>query len=112
MSNIAKSIDVNAFEENLMSGGYSIPDLLNSNDQLMMGGGSSNFTDMQIPLGLYCDDCVVHDFYKVVKSSIIDDDLFDKLFDMVSKTKSKATRKEPVKTHKVTKKNKGTVGSL
>ena len=104
MSNIAKSIDVNAFEDNLMSGGYSIPDLLFNSNQIMEGGGSSNFTDMQIPLGLYCDDSVVHDFYKVVKSSTIDDDLFDKLFDMVSKIKSKATRKEQVKTHKITKK--------
>ena len=102
MSKLVKSI--NAFDDN-MSGGYSIPELLNmNNDNLMEGGGSSVFTDTQIPLGLYCDDSVVRDFYKVVKSKTIDDDLFDKLFDMVSKMKSKATRKEQVKNHKVTKK--------
>jgi hypothetical protein len=108
MSKIAKSIGVNEFEDKLMSGGYNIADLLSSNNHSMEGGGTSIFTDMQIPLGLYCDDTkMVSDFYKVVKSSTIDDDLFDKLFDMVSKTKSKATRKEPVKMHKVTKKIKG-----
>jgi hypothetical protein len=104
MSKLVKSI--NAFDDN-MSGGYSIPELLNMNidNQIMEGGGSSIFTDTQIPLGLYYDNTdVLHDFYKVVKSKTIDDDLFDKLFDMVSKMKSKATRKEQVKNHKVTKK--------
>ncbi len=102
---IANSISVTEFDDKIMSGGYNIADLLSSDNHSMEGGGSSIFTDMQIPLGLYCDETKpVSDFYKVVKSSTIDDDLFDKLFDMVSKTKSKATRKEPVKTHNVTKK--------
>ena len=103
---IANSINVTEFDDKIMSGGYSISDLLNSNNHSMEGGGESSiFTDTQIPLGLYYDDTkVVDNFYKVVKSSTIDDDLFDKLFDMVSKTKSKGTRKEQVKTHKVTKK--------
>jgi hypothetical protein len=106
MSKIANSIGINEMDDKIMSGGYNIADLLNSNNHSMEGGGEpSIFTDMQIPLGLYCDETKpVSDFYKVVKSSTIDDDLFDKLFDMVSKTKSKATRKEPVKTHNVTKK--------
>jgi len=102
---IAKSISVTEFDDKKMSGGYNIADLLSSDNHSREGGGSSIFTDMQIPLGLYCDETrQVSDFYKVVKSSTIDDDLFDKLFDMVSKTKSKGTRKEQVKTHKVTKK--------
>jgi len=101
---IAKSISVTEFDDKKKSGGYNIADLLSNDNHSMEGGGSSIFTDMQIPLGLYCNDSVVNNFYKVVKSSTIDDDLFDKLFDMVSKSKNKATRKEQVKTHKVTKK--------
>lgn len=106
MSKIANSIGVTEFKDNIMTGGYNIENLLNSNNHSMEGGGEpSIFTDTQIPLGLYYDDTkVVDNFYKVVKSSTIDDDLFDKLFDMVSKTKNKGTRKEQVKTHKVTKK--------
>ena len=103
---IANSINVTEFDDKIMSGGYSISDLLNSNNHSMEGGGESSiFTDTQIPLGLYCDDTkLVSDFYKVVKSSTIDDDLFDKLFDMVSKTKNKGTRKEQANKHKTTKK--------
>ena len=103
---IANSINVTEFDDKLMSGGYNIADLLNSNNNSMMGGGEpSIFTDRQIPLGLYYDDTkVVDNFYKVVKSSTIDDDLFDKLFDMVSKTKNKDTRKEQANKHKTTKK--------
>ncbi len=105
MSKIANSIGVNELDDKIMSGGYNITDLLSSDNHSMEGGGSSIFTDMQIPLGLYCDETkLVSDFYKVVKSSTIDDDLFDKLFDMVSKTKSKATRKEQANKHKTTKK--------
>jgi hypothetical protein len=104
---IANFINIKEFDnDGLMSGGYSITDLIGGNNQLMEGGGEpSIFTDMQIPLGLYYDGTeVVDDFYKVVKSSTIDDDLFDRLFDMVSKTKSKATRKEQANKHKTTKK--------
>ena len=105
---IANSIYIKEFNnDGLMSGGYGITDLLGGgNNQLMEGGGEpSIFTDMQIPLGLYYDGTeVVDEFYKVVKSSTIDDDLFDKLFDMVSKTKNKGTRKEQASKHKTTKK--------
>lgn len=103
---IAKSISVTEFDDKIMSGGYNIADLLSSDNHSMEGGGEpSIFTDMQIPLGLYCDNTkLVSDFYKVVKSSTIDDELFDKLFDMVSKTKSKGTRKEQANKHKTTKK--------
>lgn len=95
MSKIAQIIDTE---------GYSLKDLLhNGNEQF---GGSA--LDLQIPLGLYYDEQIVYDFYKVVKSSVIEDDLFDKLFDMVSKTKSKQTRKNISKASKGTKKTKGT----
>ena len=105
MSKIANSIGVTEFKDNIMTGGYNIENLLDDNGQMMGGGEPSIFTDTQIPLGLYYDDTkVVSDFYKVVKSSTIDDDLFDKLFDMVSKTKGKGTRKEQANKHKTTKK--------
>jgi hypothetical protein len=41
-----------------------------------------------------------------VKSSVIEDDLFDNLLNMVSKIKNTATRREPIQKHKVTKKMK------
>ena len=105
MSKIANSIGVTEFKDNIMTGGYNIENLLSDNGQMMGGGEPSIFTDRQIPLGLYYDDTkVVDNFYKVVKSSTIDDDLFDKLFDMVSKTKNKGTRKEQANKHKTTKK--------
>ena len=105
MSKIANSIGVTEFKDNIMTGGYNIENLLSDNGQMMGGGEPSIFTDTQIPLGLYYDDTkVVDNFYKVVKSSTIDDDLFDKLFDMVSKTKNKGTRKEQANKHKTTKK--------
>jgi hypothetical protein len=91
MSKIAKVIDTE---------GYSLKDLLNTGDEQI--GGSAQSNDLQIPLGLYYDEQIVYDFYKVVKSSVIEDDLFDKLFDMVSKTKSKSTRKNIPKPNKTT----------
>ena len=104
---ISNFINVTEFDDKLMSGGYNIEKLLGDNGQMMGGGEPSIFTDTQIPLGLYYDDTkVVDNFYKVVKSSTIDDDLFDKLFDMVSKTKNKGTRKEQANKHKTTKKIK------
>jgi hypothetical protein len=103
MSNLATSININEFDDDEMSGGYDVSNLLN--DGMMEGGGITTlFTEMQIPLGLYCNDNVVCDFYKVVKSSVIEDELFDNLFNMVSKTKNKGTRKQQIKKHKVTKK--------
>jgi hypothetical protein len=109
MSNFAKSININEFDEHEMSGGYDISELLNE-DGNMEGGGQDNiFTDMQVPIGLYCNNNVVCDFYKVVKSSVIEDDLFDNLLNMVSKIKNTATRREPIKKHKVTKKMKSKI---
>ena len=94
MSKIAKVIDTE---------GYSLKDLLNTGDEQIGGSAQS---DLQIPLGLYYDEQIVYDFYKVVKSSVIEDDLFDKLFDMVSKTKSKSTRKNiPKPPNKATRRN-------
>ena len=105
MSIIAKSLQVENAEKQIISGGYSITELLNVDGE-QSGGGTDIFKDLQIPLGLYCDDVIVKDFYKSVKSKVIDDDLFDTLFDMVSKTKNKSTRREKVNPNKITKKKK------
>lgn len=105
MSIIAKSLQLenkNEYENQIISGGYSINELLNTGEQ--SGGGTDIFKDLQIPLGLYYDDVIIKDFYKTVKSKVIDDDLFDTLFDMVSKTKNKSTRREKVIANKITKK--------
>jgi hypothetical protein len=101
---IAKSINMN----DEMSGGYDIDDLLHDNNGQMMGGGANIFADMQIPLGLYYVDEVASNFYKAANSTTIEDDMFDKLFDLVTKNKSKggATRREKVVKHKVTKRKR------
>lgn len=106
MSIIAKSLQVENAEKQIISGGYSITELLNVNGEQSGGGGTDIFKDMQIPLGLYCDDVIIKNFYKSVKSKVIDDDLFDTLFDMVSKTKNKSTRREKVNPNKITKKKR------
>jgi hypothetical protein len=95
-------------ENNFISGGYDISKLL---DKQFAGGGGTKidiFTDLQIPLGLLqCDkNEVINDFFKPIKSKVIDDDLFDNLFNLVSKnkTKNKSTRKEKINKNKITKK--------
>ena len=104
---IAKSINMN----DEMIGGYDIVELLHGP---MMGGGDTPniFADMQIPLGLHYVDEVASNFYKAANSTTIEDDMFDKLFDLVTKNKSKggATRREKVVKHKVTKRTKRTYG--
>ncbi len=98
MSKMIESINIST---ETMSGGYSIDQLLN--DSQVGGGGSPNvFADLQIPLGLHYVDEVANNFYKAVNSNVIEDDLFDRLFDLVSKTKNKGTRREQIKKHKVT----------
>ena len=48
MSNFAKSININEFDEHEMSGGYDISELLNE-DGNMEGGGQDNiFTDTKL----------------------------------------------------------------
>ena len=94
---IAKSINI----QDEKSGGYSIDKLLH--DGQIMGGGHSIFTDMQIPLGLHYVEEVASNFYKAVNSTTIEDDMFDKLFDLVTKNKSNGTRREHVDKRKVTK---------
>ena len=106
MSILAKSLQVENAEKQIISGGYSITELLNVNGEQNGGGGTDIFKDLQIPIGLYCDDNVVKDFYKTVKSKVIEDDLFDTLFDMVSRTKNKSTRKEKIIANKITKKKR------
>ena len=106
MSIIAKSLQVENAEKQIISGGYNVDELLNVDGEQSGGGGTDIFKDLQIPLGLYCDDVIVKDFYKSVKSKVIDDDLFDTLFDMVSKTKNKSTRREKVNPNKITKKKR------
>jgi len=101
MSKFANSININEFDEDEKSGGYGVSELLNKTES-MEGGAPNVFTDLQIPIGLYCNNNMVCDFYKVVNPSVIEDDLFDKLFDMVSKAKSKATRREHPNKHKIT----------
>lgn len=95
-------------ETNFISGGYDISKLL---EKQFVGGGGTRidiFTDLQIPLGLlhYDENEVINDFFKPVKSKVIDDDLFDNLFNLVSKnkTKNKSTRKENINKNKITKK--------
>jgi hypothetical protein len=112
MNKMIESINIHNFDNNEMSGGYSIDQLLDynndqNNDQNMVGGGSPNvFADLQIPLGLHYVDEIASNFYKAVNSNVIEDDLFDRLFDLVSKTKNKGTRREQVKKHKVTKRTR------
>ena len=99
MSKMIESINI---PTETMGGGYSIDQLLNDS-QIMGGGGTPNvFADLQIPLGLHYVDEVANNFYKAVNSNVIEDDLFDRLFDLVSKTKNKGTRREQIKKHKVT----------
>ena len=92
-------------ETRQISGGYSLSQLLSDTQT---GGGSSNsiFDDLQIPFGLYYNSNVVQDFYKVVKSSVIEDSMFDNLFDSISKSRSKPTRREMPITNKITRKHK------
>jgi hypothetical protein len=107
MSILAKSLHTFELDnKQIISGGYNISDLLNVDGEQMGGGGTDIFKDLQIPLGLYCDDVVINDFYKTVKSKVIEDDLFDTLFDMVSKSKNKSTRREKVNPNKITKKKR------
>ena len=94
---IAKSINI----QDEMSGGYSINELLH--DGQIMGGGHSIFADLQIPRGLHYVEEVASNFYKAVNSTTIEDDMFDKLFDLVTKNKSNGTRREHVDKRKVTK---------
>ncbi len=92
-------------ETHQISGGYNLSQLLSDTQT---GGGSSNsiFDDLQIPFGVYYNSNVVQDFYKVVKSSVIEDSMFDNLFDSISKTRSKPTRREMSITNKITRKHK------
>ena len=107
MSILAKSLHTFELDnKQIISGGYNISDLLNVDGEQMGGGGTDIFKDLQIPLGLYCDDVVINDFYKTVKSKVIEDDLFDTLFDMVSKRTNKSTRREKVNPNKITKKKR------
>jgi len=93
------------YEKQQISGGYNLSQLLNDTQT---GGGISNsiFDDLQIPFGLYYNNNVVQDFYKVVKSSVIEDSMFDNLFDSISKSRSKPTRREMPITNKITRKQK------
>jgi hypothetical protein len=92
-------------EKQQISGGYNLSQLLNDTQT---GGGITNsiFDDLQIPFGLYYNTNVVQDFYKVVKSSVIEDSMFDNLFDSISKSRSKPTRREMPITNKITSKHK------
>jgi len=99
---MSKMIESIIIPTETMGGGYSIDQLLN--DSQFVGGGSipNVFADLQIPLGLHYVDEAASNFYKAVNSNVIEDDLFDRLFDLVSKTKNKGTRREQIKKHKVT----------
>lgn len=97
-------------ETNFIRGGYDISKLL---EKQFVGGGGTRidiFTDLQIPLGLlhYDENDATNDFFIPVKSKVIDDDLFDNLFNLVSKnkTKNKLTRKEKIDKNKITKKTR------
>ena len=108
MSHIANSIFMNESKENGFTGGYDINMLLNNNNNQTGGNNEdvkSKFDDLLIPLGLYYNNTVTNDFYKIVKSNVIDDKMFDNLFDLVSKSRNKPTRKniEQIKPNKVTK---------
>ena len=98
----------NKEDDNFISGGYDISKLLNKQFAGGCGTKIDIFTDLQIPLGLlqYDENEVINDFFKPVKSKVIDDDLFDNLFNLVSKNKSKnkSTRKEYINKNKITKK--------
>ena len=100
---IAKSINIQE-----MSGGYGIDDLIDYNNGQIMGGGANIFADLQIPLGLHYVEEVASNFYKAVNSTTIEDDMFDRLFDLVTKNKSNGggTRREKVVKHKVTKRKR------
>ena len=90
-----------------MSGGYVIDDLINDNNGQIMGGGANIFADLQIPLGLHYVEEGASNFYKAVNSTTIEDDMFDRLFDLVTKNKTNGgTRREKVVKHKVTKKKR------
>lgn len=115
MNKLIESINIHNFNDDEMSGGYSIDHLLDYNNSQLMGGGGKTtplggaqfedpnvFADLQIPLGLHYVDEAASNFYKAVNSNVIEDDLFDRLFDLVSKTKNKGTRREQIKKHKVT----------
>jgi len=97
-----------------MRGGYGIDDLIDYNNGQIMGGGANIFADLQIPLGLHYVEEGASNFYKAVNSTTIEDDMFDRLFDLVTKNKSNGggTRREKVVKHKVTKRTKRTYGSL
>ena len=96
-----------------MIGGYDVEKLLepDSNDG-QHGGGyaeqSGPFNEMLIPLGLYCQKTPMTDFYeKKTKYNVIDDSLFDTLFNSVSKNKNRPTRKNVNETpNKITRRNK------
>ena len=100
---------MNESNENGFVGGYDINMLLNNNNNNQTGGNNEDiklkFEDLLIPLGLCYDNAVINDFYKIVKSNVIDDKMFDNLFDLVSKPRNKPTRKnvEQIKPNKVTK---------
>ena len=86
---------VKAIDE--MYGGYSLDILTGQkeNDSMSGGGLSDSLSDLYIPLGLYYqNERAEFTFYKPQKASIVDEKLFEYLFNAVSKTKSKPTRKQ------------------
>lgn len=86
---------VNAIDE--MYGGYSLDMLTgeNKNETISGGGLSDSLSELYIPLGLYYqNERADFTFYKPQKAGTIDEQLFEYLFNAVSKTKSKPTRKE------------------
>jgi hypothetical protein len=103
-------------DRRFMIGGYAVDKLLEPNSNVGQHGGgnaeqSGPFNEMLIPLGLYCEKTPITDFYeKKAKYSVIDDSLFDTLFNSVSKNKSRATRKNVKETNetlnKTTRRNK------
>ncbi len=75
---------MNAIETYVGGGGYNIDKLLST----------SSFNDLHIPLGLYYKKIVPTYYEATFSAPVIDDDLFEKLFDAVSgKKANRRTRK-------------------
>ena len=88
-----------------MTGGYSISELFHTDKSGESQTGGGIFNDLQIPLGVYYNNNILNNYYEKIKSKVIDDSLFDNLFNAVTKNKPKQTKRNIIPiVNKVTRK--------
>ena len=86
------------FNKNNMVGGYPMKKVAPSSQEGMVGGSAKRFDDLIIPVGLVCSTGPFQEGKSMRKNKVadvVDVELFDKLFESITKMKSKSnTRKK------------------